>query len=129
MANSAKTNNLLAAIRRKAPDSPAASMGSADEEGIAKPKARSRASRRNPPPAGSKSSERKPIQFWFHEEDRRMIREFAAWVAGQGVRPSDSLILRAALHTAKTDQEFLEAYRQVSQLDGRLKVHKASENM
>src|ERR1700756_5644709 len=28
-----------------------------------------------------------PVQFWLHDEDRRLIRELAAWLAGQGERP------------------------------------------
>jgi hypothetical protein len=64
------------------------------------------------------------VQFWLHDEDRRLVRELAAWLAGQGVRSTDSLVIRAALRTAKTGGEFLEAYQHASQLDGRLKLHK-----
>jgi hypothetical protein len=66
----------------------------------------------------------KQVQVWFHEEDGRIVRELAAWLAGQGVRPTDSLVIRAALRTAKTGGELLQAYRQASDLDGRLKRHK-----
>ena len=63
----------------------------------------------------------KPVQFWMHDEDRRILRELSAWLAGQGVRASDSLVIRSALRFTQTGAEFLEAYRQAAQLDGRLK--------
>jgi hypothetical protein len=65
-----------------------------------------------------------PIQFWLHQEDRQLVRELAAWLAGQGVRPTDSMVIRAALRTAKTGAGFLDAYREAAQLDGRLKQHR-----
>jgi hypothetical protein len=63
----------------------------------------------------------KPVQFWLHEDDRRLIRELATWLSSQGIRTSDSLVVRAALRTAKTGAPLLEAYRQAAQADGRLK--------
>lgn len=57
----------------------------------------------------------------MHEEDRRILRELSAWLASQGVRPSDSLVIRTALRFAKTGSELLQAYHQAAQLDGRLK--------
>ena len=68
-----------------------------------------------------KSKLGKPSQFWMHDEDRKLIRELSAWLAGQGLRPSDSMVIRAALRFAKTNSEFLEAYWHASRLDGRLK--------
>jgi hypothetical protein len=64
----------------------------------------------------------KPVQFWLHEEDRRLIRELAAWLAGQGIRPSDSMVVRATLRMAKAGPALLEAYRQAAALDGRFKL-------
>lgn len=63
----------------------------------------------------------KPVQFWLHEEDRQLIRELSAWLAGQGIRPTDSMVVRAALRMTKTGSGLVEAYRKASQLDGRLK--------
>jgi hypothetical protein len=67
----------------------------------------------------------KPVQFWLHDEDRQLVRELAAWLAGQGIRSTDSMVIRAALRTAKTGGDLLDAYREAAQLDGRLKQHKA----
>jgi hypothetical protein len=37
----------------------------------------------------------KPLQYHFYEEGRRAIRTLAAWLAGQGERPSDARAIRA----------------------------------
>jgi hypothetical protein len=66
----------------------------------------------------------RPIQFWLHDEDRRIVREVYAWLAGQGIRATDSIIIRAALRTAKTGSTFLEACQQALQADGRLKENR-----
>jgi hypothetical protein len=121
---SAKANSLLAAIQRKVPDTPVPAPPPAAAEAVVQPKPRSNASRRSAVTPAPKSSGGKPVQFWLHDEDRRLVRELAAWLAGQGVRSTDSLVIRAALRTARTNGELLEAYRHASQLDGRLKPHK-----
>ena len=72
----------------------------------------------------SRSRAGKPVQVWFHDEDGKLVRELSAWVAGQGERTNDSLILRSALRVAKTDAAFLKAFREAAQLDGRLKRHR-----
>lgn len=122
---SSNVNSLLAAIQRKAPDNPAPAP--AATETLVQPKPRRRPSQRTaaaPSLPESRGGRGKPVQFWLHDEDRRLVRELAAWLAGQGVRSTDSLVIRAALRTAKTGGEFLEAYQHASQLDGRLKLHK-----
>lgn len=123
---SANVNNLLATIQRKVPDSPESAPQPIAETTptVAQPKPRSNASRRPAATAPPKSKKGKPVQFWLHDEDRRLVRELAAWLAGQGVRSTDSLVIRAALRTARTNAEFLEAYRHAAQLDGRLKPQK-----
>ena len=110
-------SNLLAAIQRQVPAAaPGPVKEAAKVESIA------------PGPRfvqkAKVSGKRKPahkLQFYFHDEDRRMIRELSAWLAGQGVRASDSLILRSALRLAKTGGELLSTYQQLAELDGRLK--------
>lgn len=117
-------SNLLAAIQRKTPNNPTrapepAAVAFTEPEPIHK---RTRGNAVVP-----KSRVGKPVQFWLHEEDRRLVRELAAWLAGQGFRSTDSLVIRSALRTAKTGEELLKAYRQAAQLDGRLKQHKHNE--
>lgn len=69
-----------------------------------------------PPPRTGKQA-----QFWLHEEDRRLIRELSSWLASQGVRPTDSLVIRAALRTAQGGEALLAAYHDAASRDGRLK--------
>jgi hypothetical protein len=63
----------------------------------------------------------KQTQFWLHDVDRKLIRELSAWLAGQGLRPTDSMIIRAALRMAKTGGGLIEAYWEAAKVDGRLK--------
>ena len=125
-AKSTNVSNLLAAIQRKAPTNSAPEPPTTTTA-VAEPETPRKAARRAAAPAVPKSRVGKPVQFWLHEEDRRLVRELAAWLAGQGFRSTDSLVIRSALRTAKTGGELLEAYRQAAQLDGRLKQHKPNE--
>jgi hypothetical protein len=68
-----------------------------------------------------KSRVGKAVQFWMHDEDRKLVRELSAWLAGQGLRPTDSMVIRAALRQAKTGSALIEAYWDAAKLDGRLK--------
>ena len=118
-----KVNNLLAAIQRTGPSS-AASASPEPLPVAAAPDVPRKAARRSVPPPATISRVGKPVQFWLHDEDRKLVRELAAWLAGQGIRPTDSMVIRAALRMAKTGGELLEAARQSAQLDGRLKQRK-----
>jgi hypothetical protein len=70
----------------------------------------------------------KPTQFWLQAEDRQLIREFAAWLAGQGVRASDTGVVRAALASVRTGPDFLKTYHRISQLDGRLPPYRQRDS-
>jgi hypothetical protein len=117
---SSNVNNLLAAIQRKAPSNPTPAVVPQSAAAVAAPEAKRKTNRREEP----KSRVGKPVQFWLHDEDRKILRELAAWLAGQGLRPTDSMVIKSALRMSKTGGELLEAYRQASQLDGRLKQPK-----
>lgn len=69
----------------------------------------------------------KPSQYWLHDEDRRVLRKLAAWLAGQGERPTDSLVIRSVLQMATVGPDLLKAYRRAAQLDGRLKQRDTHE--
>jgi len=117
-------SDLLAAIKRQTPAPSVASV--AKEEPIELTVAPEEPAKKSAQPQqrGKKAVKGKigkPVQFWFHDEDRKLVRELSAWLAGQGVRPSDSMVLRAALRYAKTGNQFLECYWEASRLDGRLK--------
>jgi hypothetical protein len=119
-------NELLAAIKRQTAEAtppptpkeePATTLTQAEEQPKKKQERRAESSAVKKP----KSKIGKAVQFWMHDEDIQLVRELSAWLAGQGVRPSDSMVIRAALRYAKTGNVLLEAYRQASKLDGRLK--------
>ena len=123
-----KRNSLLAAIQRKAPSAPIAPVELEPPQAQARP-AQPEPHRKEPRPTAVEKPKRRKgrgVQFWFHEEDGRLVRELAAWLAGQGARPTDSLVIRAALRTAQTGTAFLQAYRRAAELDGRLKKHKVT---
>ena len=139
MNNKPKSNNvndLLAAIQRKAPSNVASEsvttpIEQPNNEAAAvavanvQPEPSIRAARRAAP-VERKNRVGKPVQFWLHDEDRRRSLGTGCVVGRSGVSLTDSLIIRAALRTAKTGGELLNAYREAAQLDGRLKQHKTS---
>lgn len=123
--SSSRTDSLLATLKQQGPraatphemtETPAP-ITSSSSAGDPKPKPVTKAATVPRP----KSRVGKPVQFWIHDEDSRRLRELAAWLAGQGERPSDSMVIRSALRIAQTGPEFLKAYREAAQLDGRLK--------
>jgi len=119
-------NELLAAISRKmpeaAPEAPVVVDLKPESEQAEAPANRKAEKKSTPTPARkTKNKIGRAVQFWMHDEDTQLVRELSAWLAGQGVRPSDSMVIRAALRYAKTGSGLLEAYWQASKLDGRLK--------
>lgn len=116
--------DLLAAIKRQ-PTTPASEKVDEAVVPSEQPESPGPVKRDLPKKAAVKKNERsnrgKPVQFWMHDADRKLVRELSAWLAGQGVRPSDSMVIRAALRLAKTGGAFLEAYWQAAKLDGRIK--------
>jgi hypothetical protein len=121
--STAKVDALLATIQQKLPSTPEP----APEQELKSTNVTEIAALRPKAAAATKQIKNrvgKPVQFWMHDEDRRLVRELAAWLAGQGERPTDSLVIRSALRMASTGGDLLKAYRQASQLDGRLKQHR-----
>jgi hypothetical protein len=57
--------------------------------------------------------------LYFGSEEYQIFRELTVWVASQGIRPSDSLIARAALVMIKPGQAFREALEVVLARDKR----------
>jgi hypothetical protein len=117
-------NDLLAAIKRQ-PTTPTPEKTEV-ESAPAKRQERDEPEKRDTPkkPVIEKkpySRMGKPVQFWMHDEDRKLVRELSAWLAGQGIRPTDSMVIRAVLRLAKTGNGLLEAYWQAAKLDGRIK--------
>jgi hypothetical protein len=118
-----QVSNLLAAIKRHTPDAPVHSVVPEAEPIKVQVRKTTAAKPETPvaPKKAVKSKVGKAVQFWMHDEDKKLVRELSAWLAGQGVRPSDSMVIRACLRYAKEGGGFLEAYWQAAKLDGRLK--------
>jgi hypothetical protein len=66
----------------------------------------------------------KAIQFYLHDGDEKLIREFAAWLAPHRKRINDSLVVKAVLRAAKTGPALLAAYDEAVAIDGRTKIHR-----
>ena len=75
----------------------------------------------DPAPASKSKSFRpgKSKLLYFGSEEYEIFRELTVWVASQGIRPSDSLIARAALVMIKPGQAFREALEAVLARDKR----------
>ena len=114
-----KQDALLASIRQQAPTHAAVIDEPQSSKAPTGPARRKVGSRPVSAAKGSRVGAASPI--WLHDEDRRLVRELAAWLAGQGLRTSDSLIFRAAIRMVRTGPELLTAYRKASELDGRKK--------
>jgi hypothetical protein len=69
-----------------------------------------RTKRPQPPSAPLKRGRGKAIQFYLHEADEKLIREFAVWLAPHRKRINDSLVVKAVLRAATTGPELLAAY-------------------
>jgi len=111
--------SLIAAIQRKVPTNPPPPVAVLEQ-----PKPEPAKSEPRPKPVRAKRRIGSPSQFWLHDEDKRILRELAAWLSGQGVRLTDSLVVRAALRSVRPGDEFLKAFREAAELDGRLKKHR-----
>jgi hypothetical protein len=63
----------------------------------------------------------KPVNIYLHEADQRRIRELAAYLANEGLRVSDSQVIKAALLVAQPDKRLLKAYLEIKGADQRYK--------
>jgi hypothetical protein len=54
----------------------------------------------------------RPIGFWGDDEDRRILREFAFVLYQAGLKPSESLAIRAALRLVSQEHRFGELVEQ-----------------
>ena len=116
-------NDLLAAIKRQ-PTNAAPAKATDDVPPVKRGEPEKPGRQEAPKRAAEKKVKSrigKPVQFWMHDEDRQLVRELSAWLAGQGIRPTDSMVIRAVLRLAKTGSGLVEAYWQAAKLDGRIK--------
>ena len=71
--------------------------------------------------AQKKSTRGKPMNLYMRAEDVAKLRELTAYAASNGLRTSDSLIVRAALRVAGANRAFLSALRHAESGDLRFK--------
>jgi hypothetical protein len=61
--------------------------------------------------------------FWLDDEDRKIFREVGMLLYHQEIKPSDNLILRAAIRLIPTDHRLVEQVRLLLERDGRKLRH------
>ena len=76
---------------------------------------------RKPSKTGTASKRGKAVNIYLHHTDRARIRELAAYLANEGLRVSDSQIIKAALLLAQPDKRLLRAYLEIKGADQRYK--------
>ena len=75
------------------------------------------------PPSTATSSGRQTA-FWLDDEDRAIFREVGMNLYSQGIKPSDNLVLRAALRLMPRDHRLIEQIRILLENDGRKLRHR-----
>jgi hypothetical protein len=63
----------------------------------------------------------KAVNIYLHDADQRRIRDLAAFLANEGLRVSDSQVIKAALLVAQPDKRLLKAYLEIKGADQRYK--------
>ena len=92
-------------------------------------KTRRISAKRKPIVAALHGSSGRQAAFWFDDEDRGILREVGMSLYAQGIKPSDNLVLRAALRLMPRDHRLIEQIKVLLERDGRRVRHrdKASE--
>jgi hypothetical protein len=62
--------------------------------------------------------------FWLDDEDRGIFREVGMILYSQGIKPSDNLVLRAALRLMPRDHRLTEQIQSLVEKDGRRLRHR-----
>jgi hypothetical protein len=75
-------------------------------------------------PAAAGTSSGRQAAFWLDDEDRAIFREVGMNLYSQGIKPSDNLVLRAALRLMPRDHRLIEQIRILLENDGRKLRHR-----
>jgi hypothetical protein len=91
------------------------------------------ASTRNPAPAAPEPKPQpetpaavytgRTAALWLDDEDRALLKELTVTAVQHDIRPSDSLIVRAALRLVVRDPRVIEQMRELLERDGRKLRH------
>lgn len=76
------------------------------------------------PDSGKTEKRTKTTAFSLHPEDAEKLQSLSMWFRGQGVKITDSMVIRCALRLAEPGKELIDAYHQARQLDQRVKKNK-----
>jgi hypothetical protein len=79
----------------------------------------------NPGKPGTAPTRRRAVNIYLHSGDQVRIRELAAYLANEGLRVSDSQVIKAALLLAEPDKRLLKAYLEIRGADQRYKQEAA----
>lgn len=129
MPRNTKTEDLLKVLGQRVPS--AAAAPAKDVRYSNEPRSERRISKKASPqlrPPVMKGRRGKAVQFWLHEEDEKLIRELAVWLAPQRKRINDSLVVKAVLRAVKTGPPLLSGYDDALSTDGRTKGRSKTRN-
>lgn len=87
-----------------------------------RPTAQPKPEPKNPPLTTGKTA-----AIWLDEQDRAVLREVSVLALNEGLKPSDSVIVKAALGLLPRGPQLLEQIRQVMDRDGRKLRHQKSQ--
>jgi hypothetical protein len=106
---------------------PSAEEPAKEEENASPQHKRHRASRVKAKPAqptAGNTSTGRQAAFWLDDKDRAIFREVGMNLYSQGIKPSDNLVLRAALRLMPRDHRLIEQIRILLENDGRKLRHR-----
>jgi hypothetical protein len=79
-------------------------------------------------PAAAGTSSGRQAAFWLDDEDRAIFREVGMNLYSQGIKPSDNLVLRAALRLMPRDHRLIDQIRILLENDGRKLRHRRNDS-
>jgi hypothetical protein len=110
---------------------PPVQEGSHQEQKTALEQKRPRVSRVKSKPVASAAagtSSGRQAAFWLDDEDRAIFREVGMNLYSQGIKPSDNLVLRAALRLMPRDHRLIDQIRILLENDGRKLRHRRNDS-
>jgi hypothetical protein len=78
--------------------------------------------------ASSGTGSGRQAAFWLDDEDRGIFREVGILLYTQGIKPSDNLVLRAALRLMPRDHRLTEQIQSLVEKDGRRLRHRDKDS-
>lgn len=76
-------------------------------------------------PAPAHSGTAKNTAFWLDAEDRQLFQELSIFLYSHGIKPSNNLLLRAALRLVPRDHQLVDQVNSLLAKDGRKLRHQS----